>query len=429
MRANTAYHVRADVTYADGTQAVDQDHTFTTGGPLSSRVPQITVTNPNGLSPSPGAILFHLAAGTSNQLQAMAADPAGNVIWYYDYNAGLGLPQPMKLLPNGHMLINLSGEAIDGQGFVREIDLAGNIIRQFSVAQLNSWLSNAGYNIVVSWTHHDFAILPNGHLILLVNHHKLLTNLSGTPSATDVLGDAIVDLDQTYNPVWVWDSFDHLDASRHPLGVIYWFGFLDWTHTNAIVYSPDDGNLILSMRNQCWVLKIDYENGQGTGDILWRLGYQGDFTLTNGQSPDWFYGQYYASILSPNSTGVFTLEVFDDGNNRVLDAAGEICGPAGQPACYSRVPIYQIDEGAMTAKLVWQDNLAPVFTLWGGSAQQLADTNVVFDITAPSDDLTGARYMEVTDDSSPRVVLQMEVSGQNAYRAVHLPSLYPGVQW
>jgi len=59
----------------------------------------------------------------------------------------------------------------------------------------------------------------------------------------------------------------------------------------------------------------------------------------------------------------------------------------------------------------------------------LADTNVVFGISAPSDDPTGARYMEVTDDPTPQVVLQMEVTGQNAYRAVHLPSLYPGVQW
>ena len=83
----------------------------------------------------------------------------------------------------------------------------------------------------------------------------------------------------------------------------------------------------------------------------------------------------------------------------------------------------------MTATLLWQDNFSPVFSNWGGSAQQLSNTNVVFDINTPSDDPTGARYMEVTNDASPQVVLQMEVSGQNSYRSVHLPSLYPGVQW
>jgi hypothetical protein len=262
-------------------------------------------------------------------------------------------------------------------------------------------------------------------LILLVNHYKNFTNLPGRPGTTAVLGDALVDLDQNHNPVWVWDSFDYLDVNRHPMPG----AFPDWTHSNSVVYSPDDGNLILSIRHQFWVIKIDYENGQGAGDILWHLGYQGDFALTNGQDPDWFYAQHYASIVSPNSTGVFDLEVFDNGDYRVLDAAGDQCALPGQPNCYSRVPIFQVDEEAKTATILWQDNLSPVFSNWGGSAQQLDNNNVVIGITIPTGDLTGARYMEVTHDPSPQVVLQMEVSGQNAYRAVHLPSLYPGVQW
>jgi len=266
--------------------------------------------------------------------------------------------------------------------------------------------------------------LPNGHLILLVNHYKYFTNLPGYPGTTGVVGDALVDLDASHKPVWVWDTFDHLDVNRHPMGFPP-----DWTHSNTIVYSPDDGNLLLSMRHQHWVIKIDYEDGQGAGDILWRLGYQGDFTLTNGQSSDWFYAQHYPTYVSPNSTGVFNVEVFDNGDNRVLDAHGDTCGTVGQPACYSRVPIYQVDEVGKTATILWQDNLAPVYSSWGGSAQLLDDNNVVLGMTEPSDDPTGARYMEVTHDPSPQVVLQMEVFGQNAYRAVHVPSLYPGVQW
>ncbi len=39
----------------------------------------------------------------------------------------------------------------------------------------------------------------------------------------------------------------------------------------------DDGNLIISIRHQNWLVKIDYNNGAGAGDILWHLGYQGDF--------------------------------------------------------------------------------------------------------------------------------------------------------
>ena len=126
----------------------------------------------------------------------------------------------------------------------------------------------------------------------------------------------------------------------------------DWTHSNSVVYSPDDGNLLLSMRHQFWVLKIDYENGQGSGDILWRLGPQGDFTLMKGgvadeDIDDWFYSQHYANIVSPNSTGVFNLMVFDNGDDRgIFDVPSDRCGTPGAPACYSTVPIFQVDEEA-----------------------------------------------------------------------------------
>jgi hypothetical protein len=432
MLANTTYHMRADVTYANGTQAFDQDHMFTTGSPLASRLPAFTATNPNGLTPSPGAVLYHLTQGANQQLQAVATDNNGNVIWYYDYPAFLGIPQPIKLLPNGHFLINICPSTLVG-GQVREIDLAGNVYHQFTLTDLNNRLSAAGYTWLANAIHHDLLPLPNGHLILLVNHSVNFTNLTGYPGTTAVLGDALVDLDQNYNLTWVWDSFDHLctststgpclDVNRHPLN------FPDWTHSNSLAYSQDDGNIVMSIRNQSWVIKIDYENGQGTGNILWRFGYQGDFSITGGQLTDWFAAQHHASIISPNSTGVFSLEMFDDGDNRFIDAAGDTCVSQSTPACYSRVPIYQIDESAMTATVLWQDNLSPVYTFWGGSAQQLADSNVVFAITSPSDDITGGRYMEVTDDTTPQVVLKIEVTGQNAYRAVHLPSLYPGEQW
>jgi hypothetical protein len=273
-------------------------------------------------------------------------------------------------------------------------------------------------------------------LILLVNHYKECTSIPGCVGTANVRGDALIDLDQNHKPVWVWDSFDHVCPANPTSPCLYINRLLpggstpDWLHCNALAYSPDDGNILVSTLTQSWALKIDYQDGQGSGDLLWRLGYQGDFTLTNGQNPDWFYGQHYPTILSPNSTGVFDLGIFDDGSGRVVDAQGDRCGAPGQPACYTRIPIFQVDEVGMTATLLWQDILAPTYNPVGGAMQLLDNgTRVVFGVGTPNDDPGGARYMEVTHDPTPLVVLRMEVSGQSAYRMEHLPSLYPGVQW
>jgi Arylsulfotransferase (ASST) len=83
--------------------------------------------------------------------------------------------------------------------------------------------------------------------------------------------------------------------------------------------------LIISVRNQSWVIKLDYNDGKETGNILWRLGYQGDFALQNGTDPqDWFYAQHDAHIISLNTSGVAQPLLFDDGNARVLNSGGPL---------------------------------------------------------------------------------------------------------
>lgn len=179
------------------------------------------------------------------------------------------------LLPNGDILLAVGPTssipltqaiAAGTPTAVREINLATDIVKQVTITGLNSSLAAAGYsNLTLQTFHHDVTPLANGHWLVLANTLKQVT-LSGASAPTTVLGDVIIDLDTKLNPVWVWNEFDHLDVNRHP------YMFPDWTHTNAVVYSPDDGNLIVSMRHQNWVVKVDYNNGAGQGDILWRLG-------------------------------------------------------------------------------------------------------------------------------------------------------------
>ena len=420
MKPNTLYHMRAIVTYTDHSQRFDSDHTFQTGTIPPQRIPAMKVTTTNGSSPVPGVELMSLTIGNANQLLALATDPAGNVIWYYDYDPALGIPQPIKLLPNGHMLVVLYLQGSPG-GIVREVDLAGNVVNQFDYNALSQKLQNTGYNLQVFSIDHDFVLLPNGHLLLIISDTRTFTDLPGYPGQTVVSGNAIVDLDPNYNPVWVWDAFDHLDVNRHPLF------FPDWTHANALVYSQDDGNLLISLRHQHWVLKIDYQNGNGAGDVIWKLGYQGDFTLNSGLNSDWFFAQHDANIASPNSTGNFQLAMFDNGDTRP-DSSGVPCAGYVPPYCYSTAAIFQVNETARTASRFW--SFTTPYSWWGGTTRVLPNSNVFVDETTPGDlNLTGARVVEVTQTPSPAIVWQLEIDGQNSYRTIHLPSLYPGVQW
>jgi arylsulfate sulfotransferase len=420
MKANTTYHMRAHVDWYLGSW-VDKDQTFTTGTlpnqvgqPLI--VPSITVTRPTpSLTPSAGVELLDIIPqNKTHLLDTFVTDLEGNIIWYYDVGAG-NYAFPIRPMTNGDFLLGLMTE-------LREIDLAGNTVREISAEQVNAGLQQKGYAFSVTVFHHDAIVLPNGDWVAIAQVDKDFTDLPGYPGTIDVEGDSIIDVDPSGNVAWAWLAFDHLDVNRHL------FGLPDWTHSNALVYTPNDGNLLLSMRNQSWILKIDYENGLGTGDILWRLGNQGDFALSGGDPKDWFYGQHFPSVLATSGLKT-TLAVFDDGDQRFLDESGDLCGLPGNEPCYSRATIFQIDENAKTASLDWQFSPG-LYTFWGGSINQLPNGNVEFDLSEPfPQDPTSSQVMEVSQTPNPEVVWQMNIEGGNAYRAYRIPSLYPGIAW
>ena len=165
-----------------------------------------------------------------------------------------------------------------------------------------------------------------------------------------------------------------------------------------------------------------------------ELGYQGDFALqsgvTNAVDPvDWFNAQHDANLISTTTSGQLDVLLFDNGNQRVLDSGGTLCGTGTTPGD-SRVPILHLDETAKTADITWIDKLAPIFSFFGGSARLLKNGNVEFDECAATPlPNQNAAVFEVTKTIPPQSVCQMQVAGQYGYRIFRIPSMYPGVQW
>jgi arylsulfate sulfotransferase len=422
MRPFTTYHMRARIDFDDGTQMYDSDHTFTTGGLSLARVPKVTVTSPGNLQPNPGIELLDIFSvahvANTDPVDVAAFDLNGHLIWFYDLQDGAVLDSafPIKMLPNGDFLMVVTGVSNE----VREINLAGETVSRFTAAEVDAALSEANIPISINALHHDILPLPNGHLVLLANTVKTFNDLPGYPGATPVVGDVLIDLDENRKVNWFWSTFDHLDVNRRPIE------FPDWTHANAIIYSPDDGNLILSMRDQNWVIKIDYRDGHGAGSILWRLGPGGDFVIPGGSPADFNYAQHYPILIGTKKSGVFPLMMFDNGNNRVVDSSGTVCGSA--VPCYSRPVIFQLDETAKTAQVLWQYKL-PIFSFCCGSINTLDNGNAEYDIAVAAQGPYSSRIQEVTQEPVPQLVWQMDVTGHLAYRAFRIPSLYPGVEW
>jgi hypothetical protein len=437
MRAGTTYHMRAVVKFANGTTENDADHVFTTGAVPASMKLNVTATTAVGMSPQGGVELLNALSGTPTGV--VVTDLAGNTLWTYADTSSV--PQNfingVKMLANGDLLMAIglglpfSTVPAETVNEIREVNLAGDTVRSLKLSDLNAALalSNcAECRVTLATFHHDVEPLPNGHLLLLATAAVPLSStstpaLTNAPAAT-VLGDVIVDVDANMKPVWVWSVFNHLDPNRHP------FGVTDWTHGNAVVYSKDDGNLLVSLRHQNWVLKIRYMDGMGDGTILWRLGAGGDFALQGGSTPtDWMYAQHFPAFFSTNTSGVFSLGVMDNGNNRPL-AGGAVCGVAGAAGCYTTIPVWRIDETAKTAAFTFHQVLTGnEYSFFGGNVQQLANGHVEYDLCGVGLPVPSSQVFEVTQDASAQTVWSMQVTGTYLYRASRMGSMYPGVQW
>jgi hypothetical protein len=425
MLPGTTYEMR-DV-FSDGTGSTPLF--FTTGSlPTTLTFPTITVQQP----PAAGSdldqdMVFQQAARSAQGLpQPYATDLSGNVVWYYDPSqAGFNAGTPAigaSLVLGGTVLVTGADSRAPftfSQDVLREIDLAGDSLRETNLDAINAQLTAMGHGVITSLTH-DVERLPNGQTAVIALTERTVT-INGTP--TNYVGDDVVVLDANFQVAWVWDSFDHLDVNRGPvLGETVQAGVVDpdaavpnlpavaWLHVNAVALSPADGNLIISVRHQDWVVKIDYRNGAGDGHVIWRLGQGGDFTLNSADPSAWFSHQH-----DPHYIDDHTMILFDNGNTR----------RATNPNAHSRGQVWTLDETNMTATPVLNADLGN-YSGRLGSAQRLSNGNYSFmsgAIGNPPPAQIG-QTIEILPDGTKSYVLKV---ASPEYRAFRVRTLYEGI--
>jgi arylsulfate sulfotransferase len=438
---------------------------FTTGAlPTGISFPAFNVTVPAGsqTDQADSVILINVVEpGVTVPYLDVATDLSGNIIWFYGGNLKHYslLARPLQ---NGTMLTIQNGPAwnpaTQGQQVLRQIDLAGNTIRETNTGIIQQQLLSMGAtdgqsckaipspapvgSACLGAFHHDaIQTLPNGDTAILADIEKILPpgtqgDTSGLP--VDIVGDMIIVLNAGWQVVWYWDAFQHdsgppqLDINRPsvlgktcangspgcPPILLLGAGIApqakDWLHANTIYYWPQTTDIIWSSRNQDWVMKIDYKDGGGTGNILWRMGPEGDFTFNNvfNDPWPWFSGQHDVGM---ENNGAGPMTIFDNGNTRISPP------PLGLGAGNSRCMALTFDETTMQVTPPVSSVDLGVFSTAMGSAQLLSNGDLYCfpAIVVVTLNTLNSRSIELSGGTQV-----LNIQGPEGYRGWRMPSLY-----
>ncbi len=418
FRAQHTYQLTVRAYTSGGAQATRQLQ-YTTGA-LPSDLDNIDVTVDKPSQMASGFTLFNLWRWSGpGQLDSsvgyiVALDNEGKVVWYYQ---ATNRPTAVIVLQNGDIAYNW------GFGHIVEIDLAGNVVRDFSYQDL-------GLNAI----HHDVYQMPNGHLLTLSSEVRQIggyTDDQGNPTTYNVVGDVIVEFTMAGQVVHKYHLLDLLDPHRmtSSFDATFWDSWYgestkDWAHANSVVYDPRDDSYIVSLRHLNMVVKVD----RATGQLVWRLGENTDFSLTSG---DWFYHEHAVDLLDNGN-----IIMFDNGNGR----------PGLSPSeYYSRAVEYSIDASGAnpatgsqgTAQQVWQfQDTQPFYSSFLGDANLLDNGDVLiadggrFEDIGSAQNLATARLVEVTHTANPQKVFEVYFHdftppqiGYSIYRALRVDLL------
>ncbi len=426
MRQNTTYTIQQEI-YSGSSTTFGPQLTFTTGtvpNSINTGAPNIVTAAPASDTTDP--IVLHCSQ------TPYATDLNENVIWYLPTNLGGGyMTRPVL---GGEFLAILDGDTRGDAMYFKEFDMAGNPIRETNWKILNQEINayraahqQTPSNVVINFISHEGHWLADGTFLMMVSEERVANQGQGN---VDVLGDIILALDPNFQVKWAWDSFDHLPITRkallnntcnpggggcpaiffnkQPNGQTYTVAN-DWTHANSIAQDPSDGNLIISLRHQAWVIKVEYGNGTGDGHIIWTLGNQGNqdgsspfFTLANGVSPaEWFNFQHDVEF---QANGQLTL--FDNNN---LQTGGT----------NSRGQAWSLDQTHMIATLEENFDLGTQ-SLALGSAQWLPNGDYWFG-AGFINNASATQSFEFTPSGT---LVFKDQTNHTTYRTFRIPSMY-----
>lgn len=244
--------------------------------------------------------------------------------------------------------------------------MTGETVRAWYAAQRPQGAQPDGIAVDVRSLHHQPYQMPSGHFLALSGHSKVIKDWPASvhdltlTEDREIVGDMIVEFTPEGQVVWSWDSFDHLDTHRIGYDALdaYWHvrGFpnaADWTHGNGVTYDECDDSVVVSLRLQDCVIKID----RASGDIVWILGDHQNWSAAMQSrllTPKGEHFRWPWYMHNPRITSEGTIVMFDNG----IYAARPGHKRLPFAKSFSRGVEYRVDKDAMTVEQVWASALS-----------------------------------------------------------------------
>jgi hypothetical protein len=338
-----------------------------------------------------------------------------------------------------------------------EIDMLGNIVRQWYAAARWDTSIEGGIPLDMEAIHHTVIELPSRNLVALSMEIRQYPNYpmnEADPKApketANVVGDVLVEFRPDGTIENRWRLLDILDPYRMCYGTLggYWItrGFpdtRDWSHANGVAYDASDDSFVLSLRRQDTVVKIGHKNGK----LIWILGPHGgwnspftDHLLDPRGDLEWAFHQH-----DPSITPQGTIMLFDNGNYRALPPHKKMAAADS----YSRAVEFAVDGTNRTVTQVWSyghEGEKSLFATYQGGVLRLPSTGNVFinygGIVTDKDgnpsnknriDHCSAHLVEIEYEPPHEKVFEMVIDDQSdidavswsSFRTEYLSGLYP----
>jgi hypothetical protein len=273
-----------------------------------------------------------------NSTTTYLLDGDGDVVYTWDSTYRPG--NAVYLLENGNLLRtgNTGSGSFDSGGaggIVEEIAPDGTLVWDFEYADSQHRL------------HHDVEPLPDGNVLMIAWEYKTEAEAlaagrdPGLLTDDELWPDTVIEVDpDTDTIVWEWHVWDHLvqdyNAGQGNFGVVADHperidlnysspgappGRADWNHINAIDYSAEFDQILLSVRNFSEIWVVDHSTttaeaaGHEGGDLLYRWGNPAAYGAGDVGDQQLFV-QHDAQWIPAGYPGEGNILVFKNGTGR-----------------------------------------------------------------------------------------------------------------